>query len=105
MWRELIREKLALGWSSGQIEEFFAEQYGEKVLSVPPRKGFNWLVYLLPPVILIGGIFVTVNLVQRANQGNKSAIYNEDESHAPLTKNVMDQIENDLKKANGQDGN
>src|SRR5512135_3225730 len=49
-WRDLIRQKLALGWSDQQIKDYFALQYGDRVLAEPPRRGLNWLVYFLPPV-------------------------------------------------------
>lgn len=57
-WRELIREKLAEGWSEAQIKDFFVEQYGARVLGAPPAKGLNWLVYLIPPVAILGGGYI-----------------------------------------------
>ena len=48
-WRETIRAKLADGWSKTQIQQYFVEQYGARVLASPPASGLNWLVYLLPP--------------------------------------------------------
>jgi cytochrome c-type biogenesis protein CcmH len=58
-WRELIREKLAAGWTDEQIKDYFAAQYGDRVLAEPPRQGLNWLVYLLPPTFIgIGAIVV-----------------------------------------------
>ena len=54
-WRELIRTKLAEGWSEDQIKEYFAEQYGARVLAEPPLSGLNWLVYLIPPALIIAG--------------------------------------------------
>lgn len=57
-WRELIRQKLALGWSTAQIKEYFALQYGDRVLAEPPRRGLNWLVYVLPGVLFLGGVFL-----------------------------------------------
>jgi cytochrome c-type biogenesis protein CcmH len=58
-WRELIRQKLAAGWSPDQIKQYFATQYGDRVLAIPPRRGLNWLVYILPPIaILFGGYLV-----------------------------------------------
>jgi cytochrome c-type biogenesis protein CcmH len=57
-WRELIREKLAAGWDEDQIKAYFVEQYGARVLGTPPASGFNWLVYLIPPLIIAGGIYV-----------------------------------------------
>ena len=54
-WRGTIREKLALGWDEDQIKQYFVAQYGDSVLATPPARGLNWLVYVLPPtVILIG---------------------------------------------------
>lgn len=57
-WRESIREKLAQGWSQGQIEQFFVSQYGDRVLATPPATGLNWLVYLLPPVGFVAGALI-----------------------------------------------
>ncbi len=55
-WRDTIREKLALGWDQAQIEQYFVEQYGDRVLAAPPARGLNWAVYLIPPaVFLLGG--------------------------------------------------
>ena len=55
-WRDTIREKLALGWNQAQIEQYFVEQYGDRVLASPPARGLNWAVYLIPPaVFLLGG--------------------------------------------------
>jgi cytochrome c-type biogenesis protein CcmH len=55
-WRGIIRDKLAAGWSEDQIKDYFVAQYGDRVLAEPPRQGFNWLVYLVPGLILIGGV-------------------------------------------------
>jgi len=57
-WRELIREKLAAGWNKDQIKNYFKDQYGIRVLGQPPLEGLNWLVYLLPPVFFLGGVFL-----------------------------------------------
>src|SRR5690606_25157933 len=38
-WRELIRTKLAEGQSRDEILNYFARQYGDGVLSNPPRRG------------------------------------------------------------------
>lgn len=57
-WRELIRQKLADGWSEQQIKDYFVQQYGARVLGTPPAKGINWLVYLIPPVAIIAGVYI-----------------------------------------------
>jgi cytochrome c-type biogenesis protein CcmH len=33
------------------------DNYGARVLAEPPRAGLNWLVYLLPPAIILLGAF------------------------------------------------
>ena len=57
-WRELIRLKLSEGWSETQIKDYFVEQYGDRVLATPPATGFNWLVYIVPPLAILLGVFL-----------------------------------------------
>ncbi len=57
-WRELIRQKLADGWTDQQIKAYFAQQYGDRVLAEPPATGLNWLVYILPWVAFLAGIII-----------------------------------------------
>lgn len=66
-WRDLIRLKISEGWQTEQIRQYFAQVYGDRVLSEPPREGLNLLVYILPPVIFLVGIFL-VYRVLRANR-------------------------------------
>ncbi len=63
-WREQIRQKLNEGWSEQQIKDFFAAQYGDSVLADPPRSGINWLVYLIPAIVIIVGIAITINVLK-----------------------------------------
>jgi cytochrome c-type biogenesis protein CcmH len=57
-WRELIREKLGQGWGEQQIKDYFVAQYGDRVLAMPPAHGLNWLVYIIPPLAILAGIFI-----------------------------------------------
>ena len=57
-WRDLIRQQLSEGWSEARIKQYFVDQYGARVLAEPPRSGLNWLVYILPPLIILGGAFL-----------------------------------------------
>ena len=68
-WRGIIRDKLKEGWTEDQIRNYFVEQYGDRVLAEPPREGFNWLVYIVPPLIFALGIF----LLYRGYQSWRSA--------------------------------
>lgn len=64
-WRDLIRQKLDAGWSEGQIKEYFALQYGDRVLAEPPRRGLNWLVYILPPAVFLAGVLIVFQTLRR----------------------------------------
>ncbi len=57
-WRDLIREKLAAGWSEDQIKQYFVDQFGDRVLATPPARGLNWLVYIVPPVAILAGVYL-----------------------------------------------
>ncbi len=57
-WRELIRQKLADGWSNQAIKDYFVTQYGARVLGAPPPKGLNLLVYIIPPLAILAGVYV-----------------------------------------------
>lgn len=61
-WRTLIRLKLSEGLTDEEIRQYFAEQYGDRVLDVPPARGLNWLVYVLPPLFLLGGVWIVVRV-------------------------------------------
>lgn len=63
-WRATIREKLALGWTQEQIEQYFVDQYGDRVLATPPARGLNWLVYVLPPLLFAAGAFVLAGAIR-----------------------------------------
>ena len=62
-WRELIRLKLSEGWPKEQIKQYFAAQYGDRVLAEPPRQGLNWLVYILPPLFFLGGVVLVYRVL------------------------------------------
>ncbi len=97
-WRDLIREKMELGWSEKQIKEYFAAQYGEHVLSVPPPKGFNWLIYVLPPLILLIGIAVIANIVIKSKKQPAEPVQVENPAQPPPANDIISEIEQDLRR-------
>lgn len=67
-WRELIREKLGQGWSEAQIKQYFVDQYGDRVLATPPARGLNWLVYIIPPLVILAGVYILFRSFQSLRQ-------------------------------------
>ena len=57
-WRELIRQKLGEGQSEAEIKAYFVAQYGDRVLASPPARGLNWLVYVIPPLAILVGVYI-----------------------------------------------
>jgi cytochrome c-type biogenesis protein CcmH len=59
-WRELIRQLLIEGKTPDEIKQYFVNHYGARVLSEPPAEGFNWFVYVVPPAVFLGGVFLLI---------------------------------------------
>ncbi len=53
--RLLVRERIAAGDSNAQVIDFLVARYGEFVLLKPRLNPHTWLLWLLPPLALIGG--------------------------------------------------
>lgn len=73
-WRALIKEKLIAGWSKEEIKQYFVDQYGDRVLAQPPARGLNWLVYILPPVVFVGGIVVVYLNLKKIKKSSEKVV-------------------------------
>lgn len=73
-WRALIKEKMIAGWSKDEIKQYFVDQYGDRVLAQPPARGLNWLVYILPPVVFVGGIVVVYLNLKKIKKSSEKVI-------------------------------
>ncbi len=57
--RGVIRERLALGHSKEQILAYFLSRYGDYIMMEPPKHGVNWILWIAPFILLLGGgIFI-----------------------------------------------
>lgn len=98
-WRELIREKLLEGWTEDEIKAYFSEQYGDRVLSEPPPRGLNWLVYIIPPLVFLGGAFFLYRGFKAWKQlGDDEFDESETESEPEIEDKYMARLEEELKK-------
>ena len=97
-WRELIRKLMVEGKSEAEIKQYFAEQYGWKTLSMPPRVGFNWVLYVLPPVIIIGGGLFVAMSVQKKHYQQTNQIKPKQEKSNDDVVDFIDIIEKDLEE-------
>lgn len=78
--RDLIREQLLAGKTPDEVEAYFVDRYGEWILLKPKAEGFNWTVWLLPILMLAGGLFFVFMTARRwVEQGQARAALVEDD--------------------------
>jgi cytochrome c-type biogenesis protein CcmH/NrfF len=53
--RLLVRERIAAGDGDSQVIDFLVARYGEFVLLKPRFAPHTWLLWLVPPLALLGG--------------------------------------------------
>ena len=84
------RDVMALvdgGYSAREIIDAFEAEYGEQVLMVPKKTGFNWVGWIAPFAALGGGAVVVAALIQR--WGRRAALVREAEV-APVSADASD---------------
>jgi cytochrome c-type biogenesis protein CcmH len=62
--KALIADQVADGWTDQQIVDFFIATYGEEVLLDPPAGGRTALLWVLPAILLVGGLALIVTRVR-----------------------------------------
>lgn len=100
-WRELIRQMIAEGKSEQEIKDYFVLNYGARVLSEPPRTGLNWLVYVVPPIVIVAGIFILFRAMRSWTQASKTeAKLDESDADEPSDDDddYIARLEEELKK-------
>ena len=95
--RLIIREKMYKdGLNKEQTYAYLAHVYGEKVLAAPPKKGFNWTVWLLPFVATIGGgaiIYLGLEKWVQPDRSDPSQV-----KTVPVDPHYEDKLRQELKK-------
>jgi len=106
-WRDLIRQQLSEGQTEAQIKQYFVVQYGARVLAEPPRTGLNWLVYILPPVIILAGAIFLLRAMQAWNKPAAASVKtapplsdNRSSTEEPPKDEYIKRLEEELKKRN-----
>jgi cytochrome c-type biogenesis protein CcmH len=99
-WRGLIREKLAAGWTDEQIKQYFVEQYGARVLAEPPRQGWYMIIYVIPPVLFVLGLYILYRALISMRKPVAEKIDREADSPASGDDEYLNRVEEELKKRN-----
>jgi cytochrome c-type biogenesis protein CcmH len=73
--RLLVRERIAAGDSDGQVIDFLVARYGEFVLLKPRFERQTLLLWLVPPLVLIGGgLALWLHIRRRARSESTVAV-------------------------------
>ena len=97
-WRELIRSMLADGKTENEILQHFVDQYGDKVLAQPPMTGLNWLIYLLPPAIILAGAIILFRSLKEWTRPKAAATTTGEERSEASSDDYVARLEEELKK-------
>ena len=60
--KAFIRARIAAGDTKSEIKAKLVDDFGPTVLAVPPRKGFDWIAWILPLAGVAGGAIVVGGL-------------------------------------------
>ncbi len=71
--RAYIRQLIAQGMTKARIEKELVAQYGEAVLAKPPAHGFNLVIYILPPAVLLIGLATLAYTLPRWRRSSRRA--------------------------------
>ena len=98
--RGAIRKMIDEGKTKKEILDSFVGQFGEGILTMPPKKGFNLVAYIFPFIGLILGAVIAFVILKKWSASGKVH-----DAPAPDSKveEIMDEtmkkkIENELKK-------
>ena len=97
-WRDLIRLRISEGWNAGRIKQYFAQQYGERVLAAPPARGLNWLVYVIPPLAILMGAYILYRAFKSWKGPDLQVASTESSVASPIQDEYASRLEEELKK-------
>ena len=63
--KQNIRRMLAEGKTSEQVLDVYVAEYGDRILSEPPARGFSLLIYVAPWVFLVASVGLVVVVIRR----------------------------------------
>ncbi len=68
-----VRELLDEGNTNSEVRDYFVLRYGQEILAAPERSGFNLLAWIVPVVIVIGGIGIALITIKNMRKSGLAA--------------------------------
>jgi cytochrome c-type biogenesis protein CcmH len=95
-WRAQIRDQLSAGWTEEQVMGYFVEQYGERVLAEPQRKGFTSLVWFLPLIVVLIGLGIVYEVLKGWKR--QKSIPVPATPTVTISKDILEKIEREIRE-------
>lgn len=97
-WRDLIRLKLSQGQTEAEIKQYFVDSYGDRVLAAPPARGLNWLVYVVPPIAILIGVYILYRALRAWQQSSPKTEAGPIETPLSPADDYVARLEEELRK-------
>jgi cytochrome c-type biogenesis protein CcmH len=99
--RAEIRQMLEQGWTKGQIKNYYVERYGDRVVGAPPARGWNWLMYVIPPLAILAAGWIFYNSFRAWKRSTPTTDTQSPETQSPpvVADDYVARLEAELKKA------
>lgn len=92
-----LRRHIAQGETRSQVLRSMVADYGPAVLAKPPASGFNLLIYVIPPVVvLIGLVTLAVTIPRWRRRAREAAERPTPGGPAPLTPEDARRLDSEL---------
>ncbi len=98
----VIRQKIAQGQSAEQIIQSFVAQYGEQVLSSPPKQGFNLTVWVTPFAVLLIGAGIVYSVLKGWAERGKQTHYGAAVETQESDQEYQHRLEKELEEFSGR---
>jgi len=94
--RGFISQMINQGKTKKQILSLFVSQFGEVILSSPPRKGFNLVAYGVPMAGFFFGSVVAMTLARRWRSSRREEEDEDSESGDDVSEEIEEKIREEL---------
>lgn len=96
--RQIIRKQLREGKTKDEIVTYFVESYGETILGAPPAKGVNWLLWILPGLAILFGLFGIGLFLYQSGSNKKEITSGTEKTESDGDDSYLDKIDEELNR-------
>jgi cytochrome c-type biogenesis protein CcmH len=94
--KAIVARRVADCASKQQIKDELVADFGPSVLAAPPREGFHWLAWVLPPIGLLFAAGIISVLVWRWSRSRPSEVAADSNGRMPLDPELERRLDREL---------